>query len=119
MSQLPPQLAYFTGTENYWRWSPLFNDVLTDGAKYIAEEMGAFWLMDVIASHLSRMGYEDFIHIKLDVEEDQSAVVTLDDGNDVVLVEQEIEYTDFPYDEIDLYACYDGIRYVIMLPGEY
>ena len=45
-------LRMFTGTEGYHRWSVLFrHHVLTDGAKYLAEKCGAYWLMDAIASH--------------------------------------------------------------------
>ena len=48
-------LAQFTGTEAYHRWSPLFpRMVLTDGAMFVAKHggtSGAFWLMDAIVSH--------------------------------------------------------------------
>ena len=49
------QLAQFSGTDGYIRWSPLFpRMVLTDGAKFVADNggtSGAYWLMDAIASH--------------------------------------------------------------------
>jgi hypothetical protein len=48
-----------------------------------------------------------------------TALLTLDDGNDNVLAEQFIEYTDFELDMIKLYACYNGDVWVIMLPKEY
>jgi hypothetical protein len=48
-------LAGFTGTTKWHRWSPLFPKmVMTDGALYVAENAGkhgAFWLMDAIASY--------------------------------------------------------------------
>lgn len=49
----PNDLAGFTGTEGYLRWNPpLFPDILlTDGARYVAETAGAFWLMDIIGSY--------------------------------------------------------------------
>jgi hypothetical protein len=47
------------------------------------------------------------------------AILKLDDGNDNILVEQIIEYTDFPLDEIKLYACYNGEMWVIMITSEY
>jgi hypothetical protein len=47
------------------------------------------------------------------------AILKLDDGNDNILAQQFIEYTDFPLDEIKLYACYNGDIWVIMIPREY
>ena len=41
------------------------------------------------------------------------AILKLDDGNDNVLAEQFIEYTDFELDEIKLYACYNGNVWVV------
>lgn len=45
------QLAYFTGTEKYHRIAPTV--VLTDGAVFLAEQAGAFWLFDLYHSHLA------------------------------------------------------------------
>ena len=52
------QLSHFTGTEKYHRISR--RHLLTDGAKYLAEEAQCFWMMDAIASHLSEIGTEDW-----------------------------------------------------------
>ena len=42
-------LSQFTGTENWYRHN-LNTDILyTDGAKYVAETAGAYWLLDEIA----------------------------------------------------------------------
>jgi hypothetical protein len=80
----------FTGTEAYHPWSILFRKaVLTDGAKYLADKAGAYWLMDVI------------------------------DGNGNVLARQEIEYTNFPIKSYELYAIFDGNNLVILLKSEY
>ena len=52
-------LAGFSGTEEYHRYSPLFRRMLlTDGAKYVADNgggHGAYWLMDAIASHQPKL----------------------------------------------------------------
>ena len=42
-------LAQFTGTEAYYRY--VGGTLLTDGTKYLANEAGAYWLMDLIASY--------------------------------------------------------------------
>jgi hypothetical protein len=111
------QLAQFIGTERYWRISP--STVLTDGAKYVADAVGAYWLMDAIASYLPQFtGKEDFIVAKL-VRTGISAQLTLDDGNGKVLDQQHIEYTDFPMISFQMYACWGGEFWVIMLCSEY
>ena len=118
MSQFDPgQLAHFIGTEHYYRLTP--SAVLTDGTKYLAEAAGAFWLMDAIASYLPQFtGRQDFIVAKL-VRTGSQAELTLDDGNGRVLERQHIEYTDFPMQAIQLYACWGGEYWVLMLSSEY
>lgn len=112
-------LSYFTGTAKYWRINP--RTALTDGTKYLAEEAGAYWLMDAIASYLPQfMGKQDFIVARLVRSSSNcSAQLTLDDGNGRVLDQQHIEYTDFPMTIIQLYACWGGEFWVIMLCSEY
>ena len=113
----PTQLSQFIGTEGYWRISP--SAVLTDGAKYLADGAGAYWLMDAIASYLPQFtGKEDFIVAKL-VRTGSEAQLTLDDGNGRVLDQQHIPYTDFPLTSIQLYACWGGEFWVLMLCSEY
>lgn len=111
------QLAYFNGTEHYYRIS--HSVVITDGAKYVAETAGAFWLMDAIASYLPQFtGREEFVVARLNVK-NTSADLTLDNGNNKVLDRQHISYTDFPLASFTLYACWSGDFWVLMLPSEY
>jgi len=42
------QLNEFYGSATFTRWSPLTNSVLTEGALYVAETAGAYWLFDSI-----------------------------------------------------------------------
>ena len=114
-------LPNFYGTENYYRLSPVFpNFVLTDGALYLAENAGAFWLMDAIASHLGSYKNEGFVVAKLQrATATNGWVLRLEDGNDGLLADQLIEYSDFPLDEITLYVEYDGTNHVILLPSEH
>ena len=110
------ELSQFTGTEKYYRITP--RHVLTDGAMYLAEQARCVWLMYAIASHLHRNIGDTFCVAKLSVN-DTRAVLTLDDGNGNVYAVQEIEYTDFPLNQIKLYCCFDGEHWVIMLTSEY
>ena len=80
-STLLDNLAQFTGTERYYRINR--KCVLTDGAKYLAETAGAYWLMDAAASYLLELGTEDwFVLVRL-VVNDSKAVLTLEDGKSV------------------------------------
>lgn len=122
-------LAQYTGTEQYHRWSILFrNMVLTDGAMYVAKNggsHGAFWLMDAIASHQpAARKHQALCEIqfwKLRVNADRSCTLECRaDSDKPVLIKQDIEYTDFDRDEIELWVQPGGEGYwVIMLPSEY
>lgn len=115
-------LDQFIGTQEWHKWSILFPRVLmTDGAMYVAETAEAFWLMDAIASYQPPLikSNEYFQVWKLEVHDNNSATLLCEDGNDKCLIDQEIEYTDFPKQGIKLYAIYDGQYTVILLPSEY
>ena len=117
ITQLESDLSQFIGTTQYHRVS--LNLVLTDGVHFLAEKAGAFWLVDVVRSVLPNMGKQDFLSIKLNKRENSSAIVTITDGNETELYKQEIEYTDFPLDEIQLFAQKSWRDWVLMLTSEY
>ena len=113
----PSKLNQFIGTEKYYRISR--RHLLTHGTKYLAEAAECFWMMDAIASHLCEIGTADwFVLVRVEVTEGR-AVMIYEDGNDREHARQEIPYTDFPLNSINLYACWDGEHWVIMLPSEY
>lgn len=79
--------------------------------------------MDAIASHQTnkKVAAEPFQVWKLTVNEQKQAALVCTDGNETVLVSQEIPYSDFPLSEITLYAeqsDYLAGR-VVMLTSEY
>jgi hypothetical protein len=129
---LERDLTHFYGTDGYCRWSILFPDmVLTDGAKFLAERAGAYWLMDAIASHQKSArrrneAMQDFQVWTLTVDESRRAILagSHDSGGGhkgAPTIRQVIEYTDFPLAEQKLYVAPlgDGRHSVIMLPSEY
>ena len=115
------ELPNFYGTSSYTRWSVLFrNFVLTDGALYLAENAGAYWLCDAIASHYPSYKDEGFVVAKLRrAKATEGWVLRIEDGNDGLLADQLIEYSDFPLDEITLYVIPQDDLWVILLPSEY
>ena len=111
-------LLGFTGTERYHRYHS--NSVLTDGALYLAEQGRCFWLMDVFASYLPQIKQSDNYVAVLNLTRSGSgAEIAIDDGDENVLFRQSIAFTDFPLQEIKLYACFAGEFWVIMLTSEY
>jgi len=115
-SELRTELGQFIGTENHYKY--MFGLVLTDGAKYLAERAGCFWLLDIIASYRRKEPFQVW-ELKVNrnhAENEPMAVVTMkEDTNEPELVRQEIPYTDFPMDSVKLFL----IDNVILLPSEY
>lgn len=111
-------LAQFTGSEHWYRHGLVPKVLFTDGAKYVADAGGAYWLLDEIAfgQYLPAVAAEEFQHWKLTVNlRTHSAVLTCDDGNDQIVFTKEIEFTDFPLEEIRFFFT----NQVILLPSEY
>ncbi len=108
------ELNQFTGTENYYR---NFTGLLyTDGIKFLADKLGCYWLIDLVGSYQQRLRNIGFQLWKIEVNEDNSAVVTCkEDTGRPDLVRQELPYTDFKIKELELY-CING---VLLLKSEY
>ena len=110
-------LSQFIGSGSFTKWSILSKSVLTEGAKFVADRAGAYWLFDKI--DLSIMGSgENFVVCKISVE-DTSANIKLEDGNGQTIMSEWIRYTDFPLADLELWAIHNGSGYTHMLPSEY
>lgn len=117
IGKLKTELRQFTGTEQYY-CNPLFPEhKYTDGVKYLAEQMGAYWLVDFVFSYceVPALDGENFQVWKLSVNEDNSALIRVEDGNNNQLKDFKIPFTDFPLQDIDLWL----IDKVLILPSEY
>jgi hypothetical protein len=112
-------LRQFAGGTEHWYRHGLVRDVLfTDGAKYVADHGGAYWLLDEIA--LAQRGNpavakEAFQVWKLLVKLDHTAELICEDGNDNAVFRKAIPFTDFPLPEIALWFTGN----TILLPSEY
>lgn len=110
-------LQQFTGTETWYRHG-LFRDIrYTDGAKYVADHGGAYWLLDTIAiaQHTKRrVQAEPFQVWTLTKTTGTQACLTCEDGNHQEVYREAIPFTDFPLETITLW--YENN--VIYLPGE-
>ena len=122
-------LQQFTGDlERYFH--PLNRNVIyTPGVKYLAEAGQAYWLIDAVASYFgssvmkaamqkdSRLRSMQFWRLTVS---DQSAVLIAEaDAGEEPFVRQEIPYTDFPLDKVEIWAGFDGNRWTLYLPSEH
>ena len=108
-------LAYFNGSDQVYPHSLLRTFSYTEGVQFLAENAGAYWLLDLIFSHQldPKVAREEFQVWILKVE-NQRGVVICEDGNGNKVAEQVIEYTDFPLREISLWLE----NQTLMLPSE-
>jgi hypothetical protein len=115
-------LGQFYGTTRWFQYP--FNPFLyTEGAQYVFEKGGAYWLLDLIAANTCArhtLRVEGFVSWKLAVNlEKQNAFLVADDGNGKVLFSDFIGYTDFPLPSISFFVTGDWNGKTIMLPSEY
>jgi hypothetical protein len=111
-------LNLFTGSENWYRHGINRDILFTDGAKHVADEGGAYWLLDAIAIAQRRekkVAAEEFQVWTLKVREDRTESLICGDGNDNIVYTQHIEFTDFPRAEITLWFANN----TIYLPSEH
>jgi hypothetical protein len=114
----PADLQQFTGSDTWYR---SINPAITYtvGAKHVADEGGAYWLLDEIAlaqRFQPKVQAEEFQVWRLVVNTyDASAQLICGDGNGRSVYVKPIPYTDFPVAEITLYCT----SQVILLPSEY
>lgn len=111
-------LAQFTGSETFYRHSINRSVVFTEGAHYVAEAGGAFWLLDEIAliqPYDRRVAATPFQVWTLTVRKDSTAKLSCEDGNKNVVFTKEIPFTDFPLETITLWFA----NHTIYLPREH
>lgn len=92
------ELQNFTGSERFFLCSLSKRNVMTEGAKYVAEKTGGFWLMDIISSWQidKRTRNEDFQVWTVYVFGDNRGLVVCEDGHNREICRQELAHTDFP-----------------------
>ena len=121
-TEIRSALSHFSGSGTFTKWSPLFpRCVLTEGAECVANECEAFWLMDLIASHqINRtVRAEEFQVWKL-AKKGEGWRITAEDGNGREIAVQALGYSNFPLEEITLWAARNELGGItIFLPSEY
>jgi hypothetical protein len=111
-------LHQFTGSETWYRHGLNKNILYTDGAKYIADHGGAYWLLDEIALAQrfdAKIATTEFQVWKLTVNPDHTARLVCEDGDSNVVAAKNLAFTDFPLPHIELWFT-NGTIY---LPSEH
>ena len=119
---------------------PMFPGIIyTPGVQYLAEHGEAYWLIDAVASHIIgnpkfadaiRKDYYletvHFWHLAVDKSNNTATLTARKDDGIPPFITQEIEYTDFPLSEANIWASrssgqiYGGLpKWVLFLPSEY
>ncbi|MEP3480185.1 MAG: DUF6876 family protein [Fuerstiella sp.] len=130
ITQLKTNLKQFTGDIGRYQHSFYPQLVYTPGIQYLAETAGAYWLIDVIASHLNSSAFQrvvqqdrrilDLHFWNLTVSDDSSGLVTARvDSGEEASIKQRIPFTDFPLKSIDLWVAFDGRSLTLYLPSEH
>ena len=102
----------------------------TEGVRQLAIENEAYWLLDLVATHLVSRQYREAARQdprlaqmsfwRLPVAEDRSAVLTARaDAGVVPCITREIPWTDFPLDSAEVWAAREGEVWVVYLPEEH
>jgi hypothetical protein len=122
-------LHQFTGDLERYR-HPLSPQVIyTPGVRYVAEKGHAYWLIDAIASYFGSPVMREAMRIdprirdmqfwRLHVNGGKAVLVAEADAGEEPFIRQEIPYTDFPLDAIDIWAGFDGTHWTLYLPSEH
>ncbi|MBU4133663.1 MAG: hypothetical protein KKF12_22825 [Proteobacteria bacterium] len=122
MENTMPDLSGFSGTQNYWRWTPVSPIFLTDGVKYLTDELNAGWLISSAEHFLTtRKKIKDsrhIIEIQLEVKANGNALMTLENEFGVY-AKRKFSSTNFPSEGIGLWAYPYDRNWIIMLQSEY
>ena len=109
-------LDNFHGSEHWYRHALNKQVTFTDGAKFLADRAGAYWLLDEIAlaQWINRVKAEEFQVWKF-VVTGSMGDLTCEDGNGNEVVAKKIDFTDFPLPKVTLWFENN----VIYLPSEH
>ncbi|WP_442483323.1 DUF6876 family protein [Aeoliella sp. SH292] len=130
-ARLLAELQQFTGDSERYRHSLNRRVIFTPGVKYLADEAGAYWLIDAIASWIGSpefnraiaannwLQYHHFWYLDVELDKHQAVLTARGDEDEPAFITQKIGFTDFPLEQMILYAGFDGTNWVIYLPSEH
>lgn len=115
-NKLLAELAQYRGSSQFF-YNPLFPSFhYTEGVKFLAEQAGAYWFLDFVFSNQATdaIRLEGFQVWEIQVV-DSKAFIKVGDGNENIVAEFEIPFTDFPLTEYSVWF----VNNVLLLKSEY
>jgi hypothetical protein len=93
-AEIQARLKHYRGSDILAHLTPTM--LLTEGALYLAQAAKCFWLFNLYASHLAEIdGDLDWFNCLKLSKQREGPRVLIEDGNDKVLAQQSVDYTDF------------------------
>lgn len=122
-------LRQFTGGGDCYQHELNSRVIYTEGVRYLAEHGGAYWLIDAIASYYgspqmrraiaSDPRLETLQFWTLTVHDTAAQLVARADSGNEPFILQDVPFTDFPLERVDVWAGFDGQRWTLYLPSEH
>ncbi|MGB4057581.1 MAG: DUF6876 family protein [Alphaproteobacteria bacterium] len=115
---LQSELRNFCGTETWFRHSLFRKFLYTEGVQFLAEEAGAYWLVDMIFGFQEKLAIRQagyFQAWELTVNEGQTATLTCENGDCKVVFTHHLTFSDFPLPKIRMFFIHD----TLLLTTEY
>ena len=122
-------LRGFTGDLERYRHPFVRRVSYTPGVKFVADRGGAYWLIDEIAFYLANPTFQkacrhdprirDIHFWSLSVKEQAGELIARADSDEAPFYTKRIGFTDFPLDQIDIWAAYDGEHWTLYIPSEH
>lgn len=91
---------------------------LTDGVIDMAKNLKCYWLIDIVESYISKLDNKELYCVKF-IKNGDGGTFTIDDGNEKVLIEQLVHYTDISENVKMFLGPSNSGKLVLMLPSEY
>jgi hypothetical protein len=129
--QLEHELLQFMGDLVRYR-HPLNQKVIyTPGVRFLVENAEAYWLIDAIANWIASPEFASAVVQSPPIGHLHYWILTVDSAARTAVlhaerdcgippfITQKIEFTDFPLDEICIWAVFDGSHWTLSLLGEH
>ena len=129
--EIVAELFQFSGSGSWHQFNGMWPWVIaTSGAMEMANLCGAYWLLELVASHQKKIcrrhGYAGLEFQNWTIKLRPRAggcIVSCDDGNGKKLSSQTVPYTDFPIKEFSFYCNMSrrdpSLQMTILLKNEY
>lgn len=123
---------FYGGSDGRYRHWANRRFIYTEGIKAMAEEAGAFWLLDIVATEVAPLclkRWQDLddptSFLKFQVKADQIVIALIRDTGELPLWSRSLNFTDFPEGEWTFELAIDGLVdpnqdvLVMLLPQEH